>query len=205
MNIKYMICLAAAGVFTAGCAVGGIIGYRLPRKNNRTHPPMLSSIEDIPNMTPLTEFTNLMHRFEVPYSDDIVNDLTDHRYTPSKSRLFTGHDDHGRVFINIPILITPFGTDGENRPVESAFVVFQRYTGNNMVFALGGVRPTLINIESFLLSLDGVISLNKLRLLLSGAIQGFHDQDHGGITIQLLHSKNKVDTDDQTSSITSSS
>ena len=93
------------------------------------------------------------------------------------TRLFTGHDASGCVFVNLPIRITK-AYDRKIVTSNTAFTVSQRDRDYEF-FALGG-EPYPLHDDSFFVDSNDLSNLEKL---LAGETLRFHENRYTGDTV----------------------
>ena len=128
-------------------------------------------------LSALVKFKNLMQKYAVPVDNNIEVGGTCYLDKPVIGRLFTGIDNHGRAFINIPVKIKYSDTPNAV-PTRVTFTVFQRYTTREDAFVMGRA-PTGIDRDTFL-SLEVIPegSFATLEVILSGRMVTLtHAQD----------------------------
>jgi hypothetical protein len=130
-------------------------------------------------------FLALMIKYNVLVNHNIAVGSTGYLDKPVKGHLFHGVDKSGRVFVNLPITVVAselrfLGSNQDRmtaglKPRENlqktAFVVFQRYSDNDM-FVLGR-EPTPMNADNPLGENHKDLSL--VEKLLSGETVRFYD------------------------------
>lgn len=185
MSVK-IIAGAVIGVVGSVLVAGALVRRRVMSKNAKLETLEEEVVVPAPILnTAVADFKVLMSKFYVPVNNNIVVGATGYLDKPINGNLFHGVDKYGRVFINLPITVvlseSRFLTRKQDRvaagmkPRENlqrtAFVVFQRYSDNDM-FVLGG-DPTPMNADNPLGENHKDLSL--VEKLLSGETVRFND------------------------------
>ena len=170
-------------VLAAGLALGGvaIATLCLLQKRKANSPVSKPAAVDTPPRVPIDrvrELTDLMVNTGIEVDNNIEIGPTLYLDKPVPSRLFTGKDTYGRVFVNLPVLVTRISrsTEGDQCVTDvapTAFTVFQRYTDNVEHFMLGGQPHDLLG-EKFLSLDDEKPMFDKLSQLLAGKTLKFN-------------------------------
>ncbi len=133
------------------------------------------------SITTTDYFAQLMTAYGIPVDNQIAIGHTGYLDSPIRHKLFTGHDEPGRAFINLPVKVTvaPGHIDRlySKRP-NQAFIVFQRYTEANSIFTTGG---SLDPMECHTLLGQNLRDFTQLVALLNGQTLRFHETkyEHG--------------------------
>ena len=132
----------------------------------------------------LTVFKTLMHKYKVSTSSHRMGDKNPIE-TPDIDYLFHSKDAHGRVYVNLPLVIVMSEgrfaihrrhalRNGLPNIQQSAITVYQQFPGEKSNFVLGG---TAIMNGNFPLGMYGD-DLTLVEKLLAGETIRFHEYDY---------------------------
>ena len=125
-------------------------------------------------MNTVEKFISLVNTYDVQVDHDTKVGSTGYLDKPVLNTLFTGKDEYGRLFINLPIKLkkhTRCGTTEVHMSCDTAFTVFQRYRDNENVFVTGAA-PAVLNTHRFVG--ENHNDLTGLEKLLSGKTLTIH-------------------------------
>ena len=129
----------------------------------------------------MAQFNELMRTFAVATCNEIEVGHTGYLDRPVAGKLFAGKDDHGRVFVNLPLYIDESPTmtamrtaNGRRKSNSEGFVFFQRYTDNQNKFVVGGLRFPLMRDIMGADSKD----LTNLTRILNGETVRFYEHTY---------------------------
>jgi hypothetical protein len=121
------------------------------------------------------QFADLITKHAVPVDNTVIAGPTDYPTTATPERLYTGTDDHSRVFINLPLSLI-YATGGTR---VISIMVFQRYTDDDGTFCLSGDSEQRMCREDLLHDIRGCTNFQKLNILLSGGSLRFYNHTAG--------------------------
>ena len=129
-------------------------------------------------VTNLDKFNALIAKHGIRIDDTaaIRVGATDYLDNPIVGKTFAGIDPSGRAFINVSVVghVVSCGTVDVEAGDHFAFIVFQRYFGNEEIFAIGGEPYPISRDNLLLIGKNDEHDFSKPDRLLSGESIKFH-------------------------------